>query len=375
MKGKKVQISNNHQNVTKYNANPAFYGLTHVFKNRLFSNGNTYEQLMAIADKQPYIGSLPKEIIEAISAVTHSKAEKTAFIKKVMDAFSQASKELRGTERGNDSISFHKAKAKDFIPKQKEAAIKAGKILTSVFKSLDLIKKGEKITVKRFKENEGMYGVVFNISFPKRTNWNKKVIKIFKDIKAKFDWDKLIPIHGISAEANAGMFVTKQQRTNYRKSIFVQPYLASLKDNFLLLEHAKNYPSKPCDKYKLSRAFERFNIFSEDITAGTPHNMLNGRVIDYGGIVYNHENLTPDAYKVFLALSRADIKSINTGSDKPIIDALIKYVRGSQKETKVSRFDADRGVEVFMGNAAFSEETKNTLVTLGLFKPEQICTY
>lgn len=359
-----------------YSNRPAFQGLTKVFKHKLFTNTATYEQILNFPPANPYIGALPQEIIRAISLVNQNNEQKTAIIKKVMEMFSRSARELQGTERGNNSILYIKASNKaEFREKQKLAARRASKILTEGFKSFGLLKKGERVVVSGFKHNEGMFGVVYSISFPKRINCTKKVIKMFKDIKKQCEWKYLLPIHGLPAEINAAMFIKKHQAKNYKKSVFVQPYFASLKDKFMVLEHVNSYQKTDCKKHSLLKAFEKLNIHSEDVSPGASTNMLNGRIFDYGGFVNSCADLTPGANKVYLDLKKAEIISINTGNIRPLIAKFVRYADSSQKNTKLSPFDVRCGVETFMSETAFSESTKTILVKLKLFKPEQINTY
>ena len=85
---------------------PAFQNITRVFKNRLFSNASTYENILANAEARPYIGSLPKDIIETVISSTHSKEEKTKLIKSIMEAFSRAARVLKGTEKKLESTDY-----------------------------------------------------------------------------------------------------------------------------------------------------------------------------------------------------------------------------------------------------------------------------
>ncbi len=336
---------------------PSFKGLTKIFKNHLINDAHTYEKLIATS-KDEFVGSLPKEIIDKIIAVSQTKEEKNKIIRRILKGFAQITKELQKPEKKPTKASYINIAD---IKEQKKSAKKASKTITKIFQKNKLIKNTEQIKISPFKENEGCFGIVFDLIFPKSLNCSKKVIKVFKKKNPENLKPKYLKLHGVSAEANAATYISKQQGTSFQKSVFVKPYISSPKHQFMINEHIDNYPNEKSNWYKIQRFFNSKNITCKDIVKGWSYNIKNNRIYDFGAIELLNDKLNQKSFKIFKELEQADRKGIITNNNEPLIAVIQKYLTTPQKTTKKHPFEIENAIQNFISTREFESDVINTI--------------
>ncbi len=85
--------------------------------------------------------------------------------------------------------------------------------------------------------------------------------------------------HGVYAEANRAMFL-KNRTANIRKTDYIEPCFFNLKKGYCLLEMSDN--ELPSIQKKIN--LNKYNLYHSDLS--NPDNIVEGRVIDYGGIKF-----------------------------------------------------------------------------------------
>ena len=158
----------------------------------------------------------------------------------------------------------------------------ASKQMTNVFKRMGLLKGFEKIKIEYL--GKGCSGSAFKLNFPKRTGYKSKILKVFS--KSEFDrkqsrssvFNHATAFHEINA-----MFFVKNAHKNkgFENSEYVEGYLASLKNKFMLLEDAYNYKFQEINEH--DKIDHKAGLMLWD--KSTEGNVLNGRMVDYGYIM------------------------------------------------------------------------------------------
>ena len=337
---------------------PSFKGLTKVFKNKLISDAKTYEQLISTTQKE-FIGALPKEIIDKIISISRTQDEKNTIIKNILNAFAKASKELQKTELEPQS---HVSRLKTNLEEQEAITQKAAKLISEIFQKNKLINPTEQIKINPFEGNEGAFGTVFDLIFPKSLHCPKKIIKIFKGKKPELLKPKYLNLHGPAAEANAALYITKHQGAPFqKKSVFVKPYICSPQHRFMINEHLDNYANEETDWHKIQRFFNDKNILCIDIVPGWDHNVRNSRIYDFGAIEKLNSKLNHKAFKIFKKLEHADRKGIFTKNNDPLLALIAKYLSAPQKATKNLPFEIDSAIQNFVSTRQFEPEVINKI--------------
>lgn len=291
------------------NNTPSFGGATNIFQHRIIKKPDNFDLVESVLET-PYVGTLPKEIIKDIVQLHTSPETKKAAIMSIMDAFSQTASKIGKKLDANGETIF--SKIWDFIKKlfatlthqkprklkycpelsaQKKEAIGASqeKILTTAFKSVGLINNKENISIRFL--GDGTYKNVYLIEFPERTGYKSKVMGIYKgddtiEINPNIteDNDPARYASGLLPELNIMSYLNKVAG---KKSPFVQGHFGSIKDRFILCDYALNRTAGKAnsDIYK----YPQFNIVHCDLR---DENIINGWIIDYGGVVMTKPSVT-----------------------------------------------------------------------------------
>lgn len=105
--------------------------------------------------------------------------------------------------------------------------------------------------------------------------------------------------HGVYVEANAALYIKKAAGQPLEKSNFITPYIFDLKNKYALVEYAdKNLP-----KVTKNIDTEVLGLNYNDMHA---RNIVNGRIIDYGGISVRDKNI----------VSNTELRRINKLNNK-----------------------------------------------------------
>ena len=93
------------------------------------------------------------------------------------------------------------------------------------------------------------------------------------------------------AENNIGIYVTNLSKKVKEREQFVETHCGSLRRNFILTEHANNYPPREMNEHiKVFGRFCSFDMANND-------NVVNGRIVDYGGTTLNRRAVNIYTYK------------------------------------------------------------------------------
>ena len=114
--------------------------------------------------------------------------------------------------------------------------------------------------------------------------YNEAQSMIKDDFEFKFEDDYALDIedecideHGCFAEANRALFI-KNKIPNMKTTNLIEPFFFDLKNRFALFETADD----ELGKVKKEIDLKKLNLKHSDIN--NPDNIINGRLIDYGGI-------------------------------------------------------------------------------------------
>lgn len=272
--------------ITNNTANsPSFSGATRIFKKDIYVGQATLSAIRDTANSE-YVGQLPKELIRDILKISSSKEEQTHIIKTIMDTFGKCSDMLDQINQ-RDIGFWEKIKltfgfgTKPWIlaqRKTKEFQSYMSQSLSNVFKKFNLMGQNENIKVKEL--GFGSFGKTFEIIFPESTNYSTKVFKKFR-LNNPNEASNISTIHGALAENNIGIYVTNLSKKVEEREQFVETHFGSLRRNFMLTEHANNYPPR-----KMNQRIKVFGRFCSFDMANNG-NVVNGRIVDYGGTTLN----------------------------------------------------------------------------------------
>lgn len=284
------------------NSSPSFCGATKILKKHILSDKNTLIRFVNEVENG-YIGSLPNEIIIDIIKLSKTQKEKETLIKAVMDGFSKTAnyiyKEI-DEDRENALTKvfysiyamFKKKKMNNvefkyvppYTPEEKnKIGQSASLLLTKTLIKTGILKKGETVSLNFI--GDGSYKNVFSLKFPQRTGYTPKVMGIFKPFpKDCFDIEDTMT-HGKFPELNMLAYINNRHQKN---SPFVKNYFGSIKDNFILSENANFL--KPARELN-ENIFMKMNLIHWDLT---PDNIVNGWIIDLGGLkIRNRHKINP----------------------------------------------------------------------------------
>lgn len=271
-----MQINNSHNT-------PSFCGATRIFRKDIFLGKKTFNAIRDTANSE-FVGVLPREIIQSVIRVSNSDTEKQTIIREILEAFGKCS-EISEQNSIIPPISIFE-RIKSFFGikikpdyKKKEQLTKSttkqiGQTLERVFKKFKLIPKNEHFEVRSI--GSGLFGQTFSIRFPESLHCTPKVFKHFFENSKKYNEKSLCTLHGELAENNIGVYISNLSHRVSEKAQFVDYHFGSLRRNFLVSEHAENYPERyinPCIKY-----FGKFS--NEDMRNN--NNIINGRIVDFG---------------------------------------------------------------------------------------------
>lgn len=301
--------------------------LTRVFKKQIYDHSITYNKLENIA-QNAIIGSLPKEIIHKIEAISTSKTHKDIIIKSVIASLDKIAKhlvpsydtlpvsEFSGMSKLNNS-ELSKLIINKRMLKFQALAKKQEKILTADFYNLGLLKNPtSKVTITPL--GEGAFGIGYKIDFPEELKCKPKVLKVFKTKKLN---PKIKEIHGLLAEANSAMYISKNFGQNFERSLYAQGYLCTIKGNFILCEHANNYPKHPLKRTPSVSLNVKCNDFNYA-------NIINQRIVDYGATKHLTPNINRAEERYFNKLYNEFLRSYrydNPKKSSKFIDLLKTY--------------------------------------------------
>lgn len=247
-----------------------------------------------------FVGQLPWDMGRDIVKVSKTAADRRKNFLNIMETFSELSKIFSSSYLVKpEPLSVWEKFIRIFKPKDKKyeslkyscsphelesilTLINVGsKKLTESFQKVGLLKKREKIKLEFL--GKGCSGSAFKITFPKRTKYKPKVLKIFS--KSEFERmqrpNKLFNVESPFHEINSMIFIKNKHKNNGFKNLqYVEGYVASLRNRFMLLKDAYNYRNKDLNPhYKLD---EKLKLMLWD--KSNDGNILNGRLIDYGYI-------------------------------------------------------------------------------------------
>ena len=281
------------------NNSPSFCGITRYLNREIYDNIKVQKRLLNLSEVN-FVGELPREILQDIISLSKTPQEKKENIFKIMTAFVDVAKKSRvydKLEYPQPSIwekFISKFLPEDKIYKQlrfshtksqidtfKNFLDDSGKRLSTAFKEVGLINKWNKIKIEYV--GKGCSGSVFKISFPKRTGYSSKVLKVFKDsdLQDNYSNGNLLDVGTNFHEINSIFYIKNAHRgKGFKSSEYVEGYFGSLKDKFMMLEDVNNYlPQKANEHFKIDHDL---NLMLWD--KSTENNVVNGRVVDYGYI-------------------------------------------------------------------------------------------
>ncbi len=263
------------------NNSPSFGGLTRIFKARTFYQKKTYEHLAKMA-KDTFIGSLPKEIITDIQKLASNKEEKVKHIKQIMQAFEKASYELNRPPQKEKPFLYQiinkllKKQAQPHLSQEENAA----NILNQAFKKAGLIKESDTIEITKI--GRGVSSNVYKIKFPQTSNYKDKAIKVYtKQTHKAIQEQRLSKKHGFMPETNAATLITQRQKHNKNKSPFVEFYLASLKNDFMLCEYVPNTPTSTASLLNINKLADQLHLTVMSLRRS---DIVNNKIVDFGYI-------------------------------------------------------------------------------------------
>lgn len=285
--------------LTNINNTPSFCGLTKYLQREIYDVTKAQKQLLNI-QKSEFVGQLPADMIKDIIKISKSPQEKKAKISHIMNGFSDLSN-FYATPKGLECkpktffekcLSFFQPKNKlydklkyvcspDEIRKILNIIDTGAEKLTKTFQDAGLLKKRDKIKIEYL--GQGCSGKTFKIIFPKRTGYTSKVFKVFKktEFERKQSKNNVFNLASAFHEINSMIYLKKAHKgKGYKNSEYVEGYLASLKNKFMLLEDVYNYPPRETNPH--IKIDDKFNLILWD--KPTEGNVLNGRMVDYGYI-------------------------------------------------------------------------------------------
>jgi len=265
---------------------PAFGGATKIFKSHLLYRLDSFDKIMQTSNTN-FVGTLPREILQKIIQKSASPEEKKQTILEIMQSFSRTAKLMKKIETANlmltrpiMSIISKITNSEDIVSRIRIKEKTAENVLTKAFKKSHLIGRFSKIKVRLI--GIGGSGQAYAIYFPKKTGFKPKVLKIFDVNDGQKVTNRSEEIYsGCRTENNAMVFIRDKYHYKFDKAKFTEGYLGSLKDNFMLSEHAKNYKYKKINPH--FKIFNELGIIACDMA--TDGNVVNGRLVDYGYIL------------------------------------------------------------------------------------------
>lgn len=234
----------------------------------IFISGQNYENYAQIVGtcKRPILGNIPNEFISSI-VQKYSKNERGVIIKRIQDAFQDSVRSLR------DAI--------DLISQGKSANFDltlASKTLKSALS--DILPTNSKVILTH--SGDGDFGNVFKLQIV--DNFGNKLIKdrALKIYKLRSQSDFSSRIHGINAEANSAFrFQHILGHRNNHQDYCMQEFF-DLEHGFSISQFADETLPKITSKVDYAKLGLRPYDFHEG-------NIIQGRVIDFGGIAANKD--------------------------------------------------------------------------------------
>lgn len=245
--------------------NVNFTGLTKVFKNKIFIDGQKdIEEILKLhPNTNPVVGLLPKFIFEKLPAGNRREA-----ILEILNAFDDATFAIRDFEptaySSLDEIQNRRPK-------------KVNEILTNVLQKHNIIRPWDDINVEYI--DAGGKGKVFKLSGLRDTKEDDEfVIKVYHQIKAR-DWHPY-KSHGCYAEINNGIYWRNHEGLDTHRGKF---FFGSMRSGYIVskfLDEDVRLPQRIVPEYK-------YGIKCTDEEKSGPlvgYNRIKGYNYDYGGM-------------------------------------------------------------------------------------------
>ena len=244
---------------------PNFTGLTKVFKNKIFIDGqkDIVEILKKHPNSNPVVGQLPNFIFQKLPAGNRREA-----ILEILNTF--------------DDITFA---IRDFEPTaystideiQNRRPKKVNEMLTNVLQKHNIIRPWDDINVEYI--DAGGKGKVFKLSGLRDTKEDDEfVIKVYHQIKAR-DWHPF-KSHGCYAEINNGIYWRNHEGLDTHRGKF---FFGSMRSGYIVskfLDEDVSLPKRIVPEYK-------YGIKCTDEEKSGPiigYNRIKGYNYDYGGM-------------------------------------------------------------------------------------------
>ena len=285
---------------TNINNSPSFGGVTRYLEREIYDLTKVQRRLLSFSTSE-FVGQLPPKMLQDVIRISKTQQKKRENIFSIMGEFSNFARIVNVPRCWDCSppSGWEKFCAK-FKPKNElykklrfshtKAQIEelinflnnASKQMTKVFKEVGLLRGFEKIKIEYL--GKGCSGSAFKLNFPKRTGYKSKILKVFE--KSEFDGKQSksnIFNHATSFhEINSMIFVKNAHKDRgFENSEYVEGYLASLKNPFMLLEDAYNYKFQEINEH--NKIDHDLGLMLWD--KSTDGNVLNGRMVDYGYIM------------------------------------------------------------------------------------------
>lgn len=262
--GVSVYISSINANQYK-SSNPQFTGLTKVFKNKIFIDGQ--KDIDEILKKHPtsrqVVGQLPAYIFNKLPMENRAAA-----IKEILFIFDKVTEIIRDFEP-NSQASIDEI--------QNRRPVFANELLTEVFKKHKVINSYDDIDLQYI--NAGGKGKVFKLNgLRDYKNDDEYVIKVFHQIKSK-DWQPF-KSHGCYAEINNGIYWRNHEGFDTHRGKF---FFGSFASGYIVskfIDEDTCLPKRIVPEYK-------YGIKCTDEEKEGPltgYNRTKGYNYDYGGM-------------------------------------------------------------------------------------------